>query len=389
MKNLKTSGLGILIIAALIISACSTPKQTTSDSPLVTGTVEQPERMATNIILLIGDGMGLPQITAGMYMNGNRTALEECTVTGIHKAHSADNLITDSAAGATAFACGFKTLNGAVAVDHEGQPYQTIVEEAEEKGMATGLIVTSTIVHATPASFAAHNMFRWNYEEIAADMADAGVELLIGGGFKFFARRTDERNLLETMKGDGYTIGTYIDQGIDDINFPSRGKFFLITADDQPLPVSAGRDYFLPATEKGLAFLSRVGKKEGFFLMIESSQIDWGGHANDEEFVIQEFLEFDKVIQTCIDFAKKDGNTLVIVTADHETGGLTLNPEDDKNYNKIEFEFSTGGHTAAMIPVFAFGPGAELFTGLYDNTDIYYKMRRALGFPEKVTTTTD
>jgi len=332
---------------------------------------------AKNIIFLIGDGMGLTQITAGMYLNGNKTALEKFPVVGLHKSHSENNLVTDSAAGATAFASGIKTVNGALGMDHLGQNKETILEEAERKGLATGLLTTSTIVHATPAAFITHVRSRRLYEEIALGFMNTDIDLMIGGGKAYFTRREDGRDLYQRLRDRNYYVADYFDTEIDEINIQGGENLAYFTSDKDPLPKDQGRDYLPPATELALDFLEdRSGK--GFFLMIEGAQIDWGGHANNIDYIVDEFHEFDKVVDMCIEFAKKNGETLVIVTADHETGGLAINPES--TMRKLETAFTTGGHTATMIPVFAYGPGADRFAGIYDNTKIYTKMRQAYGW---------
>ena len=134
-------------------------------------------------------------------------------------------------------------------------------------------------------------------------------------------------------------------------------------------------DFLTDASMKGIECLSK--NEKGFFLMIEGSQIDWGGHANDADYLISEMLDFDKTLGAVLDFAKTNGETLVVVTADHETGGFTLAP-NESNYNEIAPSFSTGGHSATMIPVLAFGPGSETFTGIYENTEIYHKIMALL-----------
>ena len=369
----------ILLVAALL--SCSHKVQNAvasgSGAPATVSSKDPQRPVAKNIILLIGDGMGLAQITAGMYLNNNKTALEKYPIVGLHKSTSYDNLVTDSAAGATAFACGVKTSNGAIGIDHAGRPYETILEEAERKGLSTGMIVTSTITHATPAAFAAHVRNRRYYEEIALAYMSVEVDLMIGGGKAFFTRREDEKDLYDNMRRRNYYVTDYFEMPLKDVELPENSNFAYFTADKDPLPVAQGRDYLIPATKISLDFLESRSPK-GFFTMIESSQIDWGGHANDLNYVVSEFEEFDEVIEYCLKWAEQNGETLVIVTADHETGGLTI--KDDSTLRDLNVEFSTGGHTAAMIPVFAFGPGAELFSGIYENTEIHTKMRQAYGW---------
>jgi len=331
---------------------------------------------AQNVIILIGDGMGLGQITGGMIANGMKTNLEKYPVVGLHKCHASDNLVTDSAAGATAFACGVKTYNGAIGVDPKYRAVQSILEEAKRKGLKTGLVATSTIVHATPASFFAHNVSRSNYEEIALELLDNEVDIFIGGGKKYFDRRADNRNLYNELRSLGFQITDYFTEDLDKVEITGK-KFGYLTSDDSPLTVMQGRDYLLPATKKTLGFLTERSTK-GFFLMIESSQIDWGGHSNNADYIVEEFKDFDKVIGAVLEFAKKDGNTLVVVTADHETGGFAINPGSRRD--SLVTAFTTDYHTGSMIPVFAYGPGSDQFSSIYDNTAIYKKMRNALGW---------
>ncbi|HMQ49386.1 MAG TPA: alkaline phosphatase [Saprospiraceae bacterium] len=331
---------------------------------------------AKNVILIIGDGMGLSQISAALYSNNNKLSLEQFPVIGFQKTHSSDDLITDSAASATAFACGVKTYNGAIGVNADTVPCQTILELLDTKGYATGMVVTSTIVHATPAAFIAHRPMRVQYEDIALDFLDTEIDLMIGGGKRYFDRRdNDERDLYQELVQKGYAVSDYSAELLEDIRINSKQNFVYFTADKHPITAAAGRDYLPFATEKALDFLERHSEK-GFFLMIEGSQIDWGGHSNDANILIEEALDLNKAIKLVYQFASKRDDTLVIVTADHETGGTAINP--DSKMGKLNLAFTTNGHTASMVPVFAFGPSAYLFSGIYDNTEIYHKMLQAL-----------
>ncbi len=326
-----------------------------------------------NIILMIGDGMGTSHVYAGMMANGGHLNLERCEYIGFQKTYSSDSDITDSGASGTAIATGIKTRNGSIGVDENGNPVKSILELAEEEGLATGLLATSTISHATPASFAAHNADRGKYEEIAVDICRSGVDVIIGGGRNHFNKRTDGMNLLDTLVAKGYFVG----RQLGEIS-PEHSGPIAILADTMALPPAVlGRDDLLAqATILAVDRLSR--NPEGFFLMVEGSQIDWAGHANHTEYLITEVIDFDQAIGAAIDFAKKDGRTLVIVTADHETGGFSIlkgGPGDPE----VEGAFSSKGHTGVMVPVFAFGPGAENFTGIYENTGIFDKMKDLLG----------
>jgi alkaline phosphatase len=336
---------------------------------------------ARNIIFLIGDGMGLGHISAALYANDNSLNLEQFTHIGFQKTYSANDLITDSAAGATAFACGVKTYNGAIGLTADSAACETILEELQGQGYATGLVATATIVHATPAAFAAHQPIRVFYEEIAEDLAASGVDYLVGGGKRYFDRREkDERDLIREMEGNSYYVTSYLEHELKDLVPSPMSRFCYFAADKHPLTKAAGRDYLPRAVSMGASFLGRRSNT-GFFLMAEGSMIDWGGHSNDGGLVIEETKDFDRAVKEALNFARRDRETLVIVTADHESGGMALNP--GSSFESINASFTTNGHTAAMVPVFAYGPGAELFDGIYENTEIYYKMRQALGLPQK------
>lgn len=325
-----------------------------------------------NIILLVGDGMGVAEIYAGLTANKGKLNLEQFKFIGFSKTYSADNYVTDSGAGATAFACGQKTKNGAIAVDTLGKPLKTILEYAEDAGLATGLVSTSAITHATPASFIAHNADRSQYEEIAADFLKTDIDVFIGGGKKHFQNRKDSINLVKELIKKGYTVTDTI---ADFKNLKTK-KLAGFTAWEHNPSILNGRGNMLSeGTKVAIDMLNK--NKKGFFLMIEGSQIDWGGHANDVDYITTEMIDFDKVVGQVLDFAKKDGNTLVIVTADHETGGMALNGGDIKN-GKVGAAFTTTHHTGIMVPVFAFGPGAENFMGIYENTAIFIKMMDVL-----------
>ncbi len=346
-----------------------------SVTSLPTGTTV-PNGKPKNIVLLIGDGMGLSQISGGIYNSNKVFQLEKFPVIGFQKTFSDDNLITDSAASATAMASGVKTNNSAIGIGPDDEPVTTILEEAENKGLATGVVVTSSLVHATPASFIAHQKSRTLYEKIAIDFLKTEIDLLIGGGKQYFDRRNmDDRNLLKEMKERNYLIYDYFNDEIFNVRPDINKNLAYFTADNQPLPASQGRDYLPFATEIALKFLKKRSEK-GFFIMIEGSQIDWSCHANQGIPLLAELNDFDDTIKRVLEFAKKDGETLVIVTADHETGGFAINP--GSKMKRLEMAFTTNGHTATMVPVFAYGPQSELFSGIYDNTEIYFRMKEAL-----------
>lgn len=324
-----------------------------------------------NIILLIGDGMGLSEVSASQFFNPEKSNFERFGTIGLSKTSSGSDLITDSAAGATVFSAGIETYNGAIGVGMDTIAVTLITEKLIKKGYATGIISTSSIQHATPASFYAHVKSRVLYDQIAEFMPKSGIDFYAGGGLKFLNKRNDGKNILDEMTAEGYTIITnQLPTKVDD------GKQLILLAPDAMPKMSEGRGDFLPnATKLGIEKLSE--NENGFFLVVEGSQIDWGGHANDAEYLISELLDFDKTIGVALDFARNNGETLVIVTADHETGGFTLSSVTG-DYNKIKPTFSTSGHSATMVPVFAQGPGSYLFNGIYNSTEIHDKMLELL-----------
>lgn len=324
-----------------------------------------------NVIFLIGDGMGVSQVFAGLTANHGNLFLENFKHIGFSETQSADDYITDSAAGGTALSTGIRTNNGAIGMDTDKKPVKTILEKAEEKGLATGLVSTSAITHATPASFIAHQESRNMYEEIAADFLKTDIDVFIGGGLDHFTKRKDGRNLVSELKEKGYAF----EQEVDKIAQVKSGKLAALTAEVHNGRMAERGDMLPVSTQTAINILSN--NKKGFFLMVEGSQIDWGGHAGSTIYIVEDMLDFDKTIGKALEFAAKDGETLVVVTADHETGGMALTG-GDMTTGMVKAGYPLGGHTAVMVPVFAYGPGAEEFTGIMKNTDVNKKMTELL-----------
>lgn len=375
MKQIQTFIIYLLITA--LFTACSVKVNSTIENDTEISTEQ--EYVPENIIIMIGDGMGLTQITSGMLENGDRLHLEQFKNIGLSKTQSSNELITDSAAGATAISIGEKTYNGAIGVDKNGMAKETILETLGDNGFATGIIATCSVTHATPASFYAHEAKRSMEYEIAADMVNAPLDVFVAGGKQYFVNRNnpdngavDDRNILNELENEGFTFVNSLEQLKN-----TSGKVGYFTAEKHPPSVLDGRGEILSnAIEPVINHLIKESDK-GFFLLVEGSQIDWGGHANDSDYIISEMIDFDKAIGEVLEFAKADKNTLVIVTADHETGGYALRSVND-NYEIWEGSFTTHGHTATMVPVFAYGPGADLFKGIYNNNQIYHKIKKAI-----------
>ena len=360
----------LIILFAIITASCDIKKEQKANT-------EQQPKKPKNIILMIGDGMGLTQMYATYKVKKDNMNIARCRHIGLVNTSSIDELITDSAASGTAMATGEKTRNGHISVDTAGKRLKTILEVAEANGKASGLVATAAITHATPASFIAHNPDRNDYEAIATDFLDTGIDVFIGGGLDHFDKREDGLLLTDSLVAKGYDVMTEKEELL---NYQGNQLAALLYAKHPPKVYEGRQDFLEKASNKAIEILDK--DKDGFFLMIESSQIDWGGHDNDADYVIQETVEFDDIVGKVLDFAEKDGETLVIITADHETGGMTVTGGSLDGEN-LEYHFSTGHHTPLFVPLFAYGPGAEEFTGIYENTAIFDKMMQVFGFENK------
>lgn len=300
--------------------------------------------------------------------------MEKMPVKGDATTYS-ESAVTDSAAAGTALACGVKTKNGVIGMNADGIVCRSILEAAKAQGRKTALVATSTISHATPASFASHVGSRGQEPDISAQILANKVNVLLGGGRQFWipktvkgSKRNDDRNLLEDAQHMGYLLASDIES-----LSKASGDFVLGLFQMGHLTTFSPEPNLPQMTQAAIRILTEKPGREGqgFFMMVEGSQIDWAGHANNTENSIKQTLLLDQAVKTALDFAMADGNTLVIVTADHETGGLTRHDDG--------FKWTIRGHTAAAVPVYAFGPGAGLFSGSMDNTDIPKKIAALMG----------
>lgn len=375
----------IIIICCLATLSCDAPITSNTKAKKDTKKVQKiKEKDLTtfisnerpkNVIFLIGDGMGLTQITAGSIAKKKPLILEKFRHIGLVKTYST-KLITDSAAGATAMATGSKTYNGAISMNIHQEKLKTIVEYAEEANWLTGIVTTATVTHATPACFYGHQPTRSRVnQKLAAEFMTKNIEVLMGGGWNYFKDGLDGRDLIAEAQDQGYFVTDNIQQVGD---YRPEKMICLISAKLPPKLEERG-DFLPLAAQKAIDILSY--SKSNFFLMIEGAQIDWGGHENKSDYIVNEMLDFDQTIQEAFEFAEKDGNTLVIVTADHETGGYSINGGSAKE-GTVEGKFTSDYHTATMVPIFAYGPGAESFTGIMDNTEIFYKLKYLMNFQD-------
>ncbi len=366
----------VFTLAALLLSqpACS-PKEERGPNPA------EAAPSPRNIIFMIGDGMSNSIVSAARIKKGGVSGLlnlDRMPVIGLVRTSSASHLITDSAAAATAMASGFKTYNGAIGVNAEGQKVLSILEAGMSRGLAAGLVATSPITHATPASFGSHVARRSEGTRIAEGLLANKIDILLGGGYGFFipksregSYREDELDLIEEARKIGYTVC----RTREELTAAPDGKVLGLFArssmtTEPPEPALA------EMTSEALRRLE--GRKEGFFLMVEGSQIDYAAHDVDQAKTLDQMLKFDEAIRIALAFAEKDGRTLVVVTADHETGGLVITG-GTRDGSKIDTVWAWDNHNGATVPLFAFGPGAGEFGGFKENTDIPKIFARLLG----------
>ena len=374
-----------------------------ADSVLMPKTLASVERKAKNIILLIGDGMSISQVSAYRLAQGgpnSRIAVDRFPYSGIVLTHAENAIVTDSASSATAYSTGRKTNNGALGMDSENNELENLTETLDQYGFVSSLLATSEVTHATPAAFAAHVDLRWKTDEISAQMMESKVATFLGGGRHFFlpeemdGKRKDARNLLEEVSAS-HTLLTTKDE-MNDFNDNKLGKVFGLFADEHLRSVDSPDNHpSEPSLSEMLQFaVKRSGQFinngcKGFFIMGEGSQVDWAGHSNNLEYLKREMQDLDSAVEWAFNYAKENADTLVIVTADHETGGLLIEPASPADYTgyDVKFSFNTaigrGSHTGVPVPVYAYGPGAENFTGTLDNTDVYRAMIAALELDEK------
>ena len=350
------------------------PTQTfTYEHPYAVEKLQAPKgKKVKNVILMIGDGMSLMHVYTAWAANRGKLWLENAQATGLSKTWAVKKLVTDSGSGGTSLATGVKTVYHAVGVDPEGKPLTSFVDVAKELGKDAGMAVTCRLWDATPCDFCCHNIDRDKEEELVGDYPTSGVDFVFGGGAQKFTKRKDGRDIFKELQKKGYHVSRTLD---DFFAYDKNSRIFAVPYDkDTPLPDERG-DLLARASMKGISLMNQ--NKNGFFMMIEGSQLDDYGHFNQLDLLMKETLDFDQTVGEVMKWAAKDGETLVVVTADHETGGLTL-VNGNKDEGRVECCFSTKDHSGAMVPVYAFGPGAENFTGIFENTDVFKKIKKLM-----------
>jgi len=394
-----------------------------------------------NVIYMIPDGFGAAYAKNYRMYKGEDAVWDE-HLKGLFSTQSANSDITDSAAAGTAMSSGVKGNNGVIGLDAEGNEVETILEAAQDEEMSTGLVATSTITHATPAAFASHVDDRNNETEIARQLIDNGVDVLLGGGKNNFIPQSEggnqeDENLMEKTEQNNYSLvdtrNDLLNNVTNTVDVDQGENLLGLFADDALAPEmersGTGQPSLAEMTDAAIDMLEE--DEDGFFMMVEGSQIDWAGHDNDPAYAMTDTQAFERAVQEAIEFAEQDGETLVIVAPDHETGGMTvgtdgqmdLKPEVLKNVqatgstiagqlnadrtntgevveeytgieptdeeiqaiqssenpaiaintlisNRANIGWTSTGHTGVDVPLYAFGPGANAFTGFHDNTEL-------------------
>lgn len=410
-KSLKRSFLSLILVLSILLTIVNPIAYAESNS-----------RNPKSIILLIGDGMGQAHISLARYYKSGQLHMDDMPVSSTMSTSPLPNeekIVTDSAAAGTAISTGHKTYNGYLGVDKDKKALETILEKSKKAKKSTGLVTTTRLTHATPAAFASHNPDRNDEENIAKEMLNNNVDVLLGGGKNYFNK------LITKAEDKSYS---YVDNPKDLMESKSEKLLGLFANSHLDYEIDRNKDQpsLANMTKKSLELLSN--NPNGLFLMVEGGRIDHSSHNNDPATTAREVLAFDLAVKEALDFAKKDKNTLVIVTADHETGGLSIGANGNYDFkpeilkeqkisleklekldnikdkldllgvnlkldkiqeNKIEIfknkinnlsqtGWTTDAHTAIDVPIKAYGPSSNNYTKHMDNTDLNKKMLESL-----------
>lgn len=362
------------LLAALMVGCAEKNEQKgvtsyTGGEPYKTVEVKQPAKGKSpkNIIFMIGDGMGIEQIGAAWVANRGQLNMDKMPYVGLQRTYCLDWLVTDSAAAGTALATGNKTNKGMVATLPDGTEPASMLDKAQQVGKRTGVVVVCRLNDATPATFCCNNPDRDDAEEITADYLTSGVDYIAGGGMNYWRdERTDSRDIFAEIGEKGYNTYEKVEDLMGATSLPVAA---VLAPLELPSALSGERgDMFRNMTSKAIEMLDK-DNKEGFVMMVEGSCIDDWLHANRVDAAVEEILDFDRVVGDVLEWAEKDGETLVVVTADHCTGAMTLLWGDIAN-GTVEVNFANEGHNGMMVPFFAYGAGAERFDGVVENAEL-------------------
>ena len=359
------------------------------------------EQKPKNVIYLIGDGMGFGAVSSLLLSTEDETGFEKAPVIGLSETCSANNYVTDSPAGGTALATGIRTCNGFLGVGPDSVQLESLLKKAQKMGKKTGIVVNTTLTEATPGAFYAGVTSRKESYKIAEQFTESGVDVAIGAGLSAFINRPDSVDMTEVLIEKGYDVyldwrhvlNTQSDKFVgilemSDVHRRNKQRNTTASAAEGQEVCLAARlaaeeenvdttrfseptEYLHKACTKALSVLEKNAPK-GFFLMVESAIIDGYGHNNDSEGMIEEMQEFDKTLKALVAYVKEHPNTLLVVTADHETGGTNVAYQSHavNEPEGLHLSFSTKGHSGTVVPIFAYGAGAEKFAGIFKNKEI-------------------
>ena len=325
-----------------------------------------------NIIFLIGDGMGLSAVTMMQLADGTPTIFDKAENIALTRTASADNRVTDSAAAGTALAAGSKTNNTYLGITPDSEELCSLTALASTQGRATGVVVTTYLQHATPAAFYAHSDSRNNMPLITRQLTASHLDVAIGGGMHYFRQEYGE-SIAEVLKAENKRLATTLEE----VATMSGEDRVVALLTDYEVGADSG-DYLRDATREALRLLEARGGDNGFVLMVEGSLIDGMGHGNNAEAMQKEMRGFMAAVECAVEYAANNAGTLVVVTADHETGGLGLvsgNADFNLSEQGVEYRWCTTGHSAQMVPVYLYGTGAELINGIMENSELGTKLK--------------
>lgn len=325
-----------------------------------------------NIIFLIGDGMGLASASMMQLENNYEpTIFDSADNIALQKTYSLDNRVTDSAASGTALATGFKTNNTMLGQLPDGTNPESLMELAADKGKATGIVVTTYLQHATPGAFYAHVPSRHEYATISEQLLASDIDIAIGGGMAFFKERyNNHKKATKAITESGFTL-------VESLDADMSGERILALLADKEIENRTG--YLAKATAMAIEHLD--DNDNGFVLMVEGSLIDGMGHGNDAKGQQAEMRDFMEAIEVAVAYAREHTDTLVVVTADHETGGLAIisgNADFNLSEQGVEYKWATGGHSGVMVPIYLYGTGAELINGVMENADLGKRLKELI-----------
>lgn len=335
-----------------------------------------------SLIFMIGDGMGLAQVSMLQLERGDSlTAFDRAQGVALIRTRSANSRVTDSAAAGTALSSATKTGNGHIGVDMADHSLHSMMERAHEQGMPTGIAVTCYLQHATPAAFYAHVPDRNDTEAITRDLLASGIDVLFGGGRKWLAEECPEGGSgLDALRRRGY----FVTDNLEALDTVTRGRVACVAAEKHLEKAPKRGDFLLRATGKALEVLGNeaAARDKGFLLMVEGSQIDKACHGNDIDYLKAEMRDFDRAVAAAMDYADRTPGVLVVVVADHETGGFSI-PSEERDFTKahsdIRYNFSTGNHSATMVPAYFYGAGADRISGVMENSELSHRLMELLG----------